>query len=303
MLSDLTVLYVEDDKDARECMKMLLEEHVKCVYDAKDGVEGLEKYKKFSPDLVISDINMPRMNGLDMIEKIKEINEEQNILILSAYDDKEKLLRAIKIGVNDFIIKPINFDKLLNKIANIEKSLELKKCKLKEQEELYRKAHYDLLTKIPNKYLFELRLEEIMNKAKRENSSFAVFFIDLDNFKMVNDTCGHQEGDDVLYKVAQSIKSIIRREDLLARIGGDEFVLIIENIQKEDLKILAKKILQAARLDVKCQGRLIKVSCSIGIAIFPDDSDHKDILLALSDSAMYKAKEIKNSFYFASEKG
>ena len=106
----MTLLYVEDNKDSQEQLKMILQDDVKEFYQAFDGEEGLSMYKKLKPDIILSDINMPILDGLSMIQKIKEIDEHQKVILISAIDDKESLLKALNIGVDFFTPKPINID-------------------------------------------------------------------------------------------------------------------------------------------------------------------------------------------------
>ena len=179
--------------------------------------------------------------------------------------------------------------------------------KLQEQKELlYHNANHDHLTNLPNRALFRDRLEQSIKYAKRQNTTLALFFIDLDHFKEVNDTFGHSTGDAVLIEASRRLKSCIRESDVLSRLGGDEFTIIMKDIQShEDASILAEKIIYAFKEPMLIDDNSIKLSTSIGICVFPDKSDllgTDDIsekILQSSDKAMYKAKENgKNNFQF-----
>ena len=138
MLSDLILLYVEDDKITQEYIKMILEDECKELYIASDGVKGLEIYKKMKPDIVITDINMPNMDGLAMIKALKDIDTNLPIIIISAYDDQENLLQAVNMGCNGFVKKPINIEHLFEQLniaaQKIEEGKKKKKKKDKEIE-------------------------------------------------------------------------------------------------------------------------------------------------------------------------
>jgi len=302
-LKNFSLLYVEDDTHAQEWMKLVLEDDVKEFLQASNGAEGLEVYKKHKPDIVLSDINMPVMDGLTMAEAIKEIDSDQHVLIMSAFDDRDTLMKAINVGIDFFIPKPIDVEKLMEKLTKIAQNLQnrIDAQKLKEQEmkNLYNLAHYDTLTKIPNRVLFDMRLDEAISKAKRKGTPFSIFFIDLDDFKKINDNYGHAAGDVILQTISENVKKVIRVEDTFARISGDEFSLIIEDMDDDVyIETLAKKILEATSTTIHYYGDDISITCSVGISRFPYDSDSKKELLFLADSAMYKAKQLGKAKYF-----
>lgn len=301
-LSNFTLLYIEDDKEMNEHMKMMLEDDVKEFYQAFDGEEGLSIYEEKKPDIILSDINMPKLDGLSMSKRIKKNNKSFPIIIISAFDDTKILLNAINIGIDYFIPKPINMELLnyrLEVIAqHLQNKIDLEEIRQKKIDDLQKLAHFDSLTNIPNRFLFDIKLDEVINKTKRDNSSFAIFFLDLDDFKKVNDTYGHLAGDKVLCSIAKSIKSIIRMEDTFARISGDEFLLIIENIEeKQTIDFIAKKIIDTVSKSIRFEKVNITIGCSIGISIYPEDSVSKKELLHLADLAMYKAKKSGKSNY------
>lgn len=175
--------------------------------------------------------------------------------------------------------------------------------RLRQQKEvLDYQAHHDPLTRLPNRTLFNDRLRQGIQKARRSGIGLALFFIDLDRFKQINDSLGHEVGDKVLQKVTERLQSKIREEDTLARLGGDEFTLIMEGLYDHRLATeLAKKILKALKEPLKIDGRPLYISSSIGISLYPQDSDNGVDLLKNADTAMYKAKEEgRSNFQFYS---
>ena len=175
--------------------------------------------------------------------------------------------------------------------------------KLLEQKNiLNHQAHHDALTKLPNRILFNDRLEQGIKKAKRNKTNLALLFIDLDHFKQINDTLGHEIGDRVLKVVTHCLKKMIRKVDTLARLGGDEFTIIMEDLVKaEDASLLAEKILEALTEPMHVDGHTLYVSGSIGISLYPQDGEDVHNLLKYADTAMYKAKdEGRNNFQFYS---
>jgi diguanylate cyclase (GGDEF)-like protein/PAS domain S-box-containing protein len=182
------------------------------------------------------------------------------------YDDEHQVIGAL--GINRNITKRKN-----------------------ETERLEHLAHYDQLTKVPNRYLLLDRLTHLITQSKRNEHRFALFFIDVDKFKLVNDTKGHVFGDQVLVEIALRLKRSIRDSDTLARFGGDEFIILFENISGiKDASIMIETLKKVLKPVFNINGDEVNISCSIGIAIFPDDGITTDSLLVASDAAMYLKK-------------
>lgn len=160
-----------------------------------------------------------------------------------------------------------------------------------EVERLHHLAHYDQLTKIPNRYLLLDRVTHLIEQSERNTANFALLYIDLDDFKIINDTKGHAFGDQVLIEVALRLKKSVRNSDTIARIGGDEFVLLLENItNKNAVTELVETLNKRLNKIFHINDEGFEISCSIGVAIYPDQGTTTDTLLAVADKAMYKAK-------------
>ena len=170
----------------------------------------------------------------------------------------------------------------------------------KEKNKFQTLSKYDVLTKLPNRLLFQERLEKSIAKASKQNKKFALLFIDIDNFKDINDTYGHNDGDELLYSVGDRINKLLPKENTLARLGGDEYVVITEYIKNPiDVSITANKIIELFKEPLKINFKEHLISVSIGVSIFPNDSKDLTELLKYSDIAMYKAKETgKNNVQF-----
>jgi diguanylate cyclase (GGDEF)-like protein/PAS domain S-box-containing protein len=163
--------------------------------------------------------------------------------------------------------------------------------RVREAERLQHRAHYDHLTDIPNRYLLLDRLKHLIEQSKRNNRTFALFFIDLNKFKLINDTKGHAFGDQILIEVANILKVKIRSSDTVARFGGDEFIMLLEDVHsKEDALKMMETL--SAELDTECiiNGEKLKISSSIGVALYPDEGSTIEQLISAADKAMYKIK-------------
>ena len=201
-----------------------------------------------------------------------------------------------------YLLKTLHMkEKLYTK--KLEIAVSKKTHELKEQKEiLHHQAHHDVLTGLPNRILFNDRLEHGIELSKRHKMKLALFFIDLDHFKEINDSLGHQMGDKVLIAVTKRLQEKIRKEDTLSRLGGDEFTIIVEDLNNtQDVSLLAQKILQILTQPIYIDGHTLYVSCSIGISLYPQDNTNYHNLIKYADAAMYKAKdEGRNNFQFYS---
>lgn len=226
----------------------------------------------------------------EILLPISKLNESTNIII-------ETKAMTARVGVynNDEIGELAkNFNVMLDKIYTTHEKLH------KQKDLLAYKAHHDELTGLPNRALFNDRLELAVTKATRKQSVLAVFFLDLDHFKKINDTYGHDIGDEVLKVFTQRLHENIRAEDTLARMGGDEFMIIIEeHLNPRTSEIVAEKIVEAMKEPVKLNGRNVQLSTSIGISLFAKDAVTPQELIKKADLAMYDAKQSgKNNFKF-----
>ena len=169
---------------------------------------------------------------------------------------------------------------------------------LKDRKKIYYLAYHDSLTGLPNRTEFERVLTQRLKEKDRRNDMFTILFIDLDRFKTINDTLGHHIGDELLIVLAERIKKILRKKDLLARFGGDEFVVILEGISsKNEVQIIVEKVIECIKAPIQIKEYSLNTTASIGIARYPDDAMDKSTLLKYADTAMYCAKEDNRDTY------
>lgn len=171
-------------------------------------------------------------------------------------------------------------------------------------ERIYRLAHYDILTELPNRRLFNELSQHTLERARRDGALMAILFLDLDQFKHINDSLGHPAGDQVLKQVASLLKGSVRDEDTVARLGGDEFVITIEQVTAiTDVERVAGKLAEAFKSPLKIDGHELVISASIGISVYPKDADDVDTLIKQADTAMYRAKSLgrNNVQFFSAE--
>lgn len=199
---------------------------------------------------------------------------------------------AIRAGAADYLIKDQIDAPLLERTLRY--AIERKSM----EQHLAHLAHYDSLTNIPNRILFRDRLEHAILLAERDGTNFSLMFIDLNGFKQVNDNFGHDAGDEIIKICAQRLSLCLRRSDLVARMGGDEFTLLMQNTDNNrDVALIAEKVIQSISIPAVVKGFELVVGCSIGIAVYPQAGRDADTLLKHADMAMYKAKQDTENHY------
>lgn len=170
--------------------------------------------------------------------------------------------------------------------------------RIEETKRLQDRAHYDELTQLPNRYLLLDRLQQLIERSERDRSKFTLFYIDLDHFKKINDTKGHAFGDKILKEAASRLSRSLRNSDTIARIGGDEFIFLLENTSSPDaISKIAKTLINKVSAPYNFEGEKFHISCSIGIVIYPENGTTIDTLLLNADTRMYKAKHKERGTY------
>jgi diguanylate cyclase (GGDEF)-like protein/PAS domain S-box-containing protein len=416
-IADPKILYVEDDDVIRRMITLMINTKFPgvTVFVADNGQTGLEYFREHLPEIVLTDIRMPLMDGIRMAQEIKKLNKETRIIVITADGDTNRMMEAIDLGVNYYVPKPINRTKLFDAIGECITSIGQERqireqgeyirklsraveqspvsvmitdtegrieyvnpkfshltgyslaevvgknpCILKSgetppeeyaqlwktigkgeewrgefhnrnrngelfwvsasitpitdeggnvthylsfqeditlrkqtEETIRRMAYLDPLTGLPNRHFFHELLQKGLAQAQRHKHQMAVLFLDLDRFKVVNDTLGHFVGDQLLRAVALRLKECCRREgETVARWGGDEFIILVPEITSvQETVRMARIIIESFAAVFNLSGQQLTISTSIGISIFPDDGLDADSLIKKADMAMYQAKE------------
>ncbi|MEM7411105.1 MAG: EAL domain-containing protein [Myxococcota bacterium] len=292
----MDVLLIEDDEaDALLFRKRLASGVDASVHEARSLREGLAVLETSEPDVVVMDLNLSDSTGLETLETfLGEAGSPPPVVVLTGHDDEEMALAAVQAGAQEYLAKGMYEPRVLAKaLRHAVERHALAQNLLLANERVHFLATHCGLTELPNRYLLMDRLEHALKGAARRGAPIAVLFIDLDGFKLINDSAGHRIGDAVLVEVAKRLKAELRESDTSARIGGDEFVVLLSNIRHpRDAFLVASKL--ANRLSEPMRfadtERDIAVGASIGIALFPDNGTDAEMLLANADAAMYRAK-------------
>jgi len=291
-----SVLLIEDNPgDARLIEVMLAEDpetpfRLNCVDRLARGLEFLASEK---PGLVLLDLSLPDSHGLDTFARVYAHSPTVPIIVLTGNDDQTVALTAVKTGAQDYLVKGKLDRELL--VRAMHYSIERKRY----QEQLEHQANYDALTGLPNRNLLLDRLKQAVF-AQRHVRSIALVFIDLDHFKFINDSLGHNAGDKLLQHMAERLRSVVRDGDTVSRLGGDEFILILNDQHNEEIIFRAmQRIITKLSEPVSIDGHELYVTCSAGISLHPQDGPDIETLLKNADAAMYRAKERgRNNFQF-----
>lgn len=280
------VVLADDDPSIRLMVRHVLESEEFDIVEAADGLEAIKAVEQHHPALILLDAVMPGIDGFTTCQQIKEKGfNDIPVMMITGLDDDASVERAYEVGAIDFITKPIKWAVLKHRVkAVVEKVIAERKVNLL--------AYRDTLTDLPNRLLFADRLDQATIRAERSRTSMALMLIDIDDFKLVNDSFGHDAGDKLIKAVGQLISKSLRRADTIARLGGDEFAVIIEDINGADDAIsIADNLTTILEHNVRLDDQETYTSASIGIAIFPEDGDDARTLLKNADTAMFRAKE------------
>lgn len=416
-LKTLVVLYVEDDAEVRRQFEYFLRRRCGTLLIACNGVEGVQAFRDHVPHIIITDIQMPVMDGLSMLKEIQELDPSVPFIVTTAFEQNDYLLRSIDVGVDKYVIKPVIAERLYGALLDcahrlriedqlklaakaLESSMEgviitdadnaiisvnpafcaitgydseevvgknpnilssghqdadfykemwkdikargcwqgelVNRCKCGKvypewlsittlydshgrvtnrigifsdvserkaaEEHLRNLALHDNLTGLANRSLLMARFELALANAHRNGELLGLLFVDLDNFKAINDSHGHGVGDEVLQEVARRLQGLFRASDTVCRLGGDEFLIVINSVGgTSDAACAAEKVLEALEPGFEIDGHKLVTTPSIGIAVYPDDGADMNTLIRHADVAMYRSKQQgKNTYRFFS---
>lgn len=288
------VLVVDDDAVTRAQLRFLLLRNGYDVTVASSGEEGWDKLQQRHFPLVITDWSMPGMNGPDLCKLVREHLDDEYLymILLTGMTEKQQVARGLEAGADDYITKPFDSGELLARLRVGRRILSLQRSMRETQLALHEMAHQDGLTKVMNRRAIDGHLQEAIGRLARATHPSTVALLDIDFFKRVNDTYGHQAGDAVLQEVASRIRDILRRTDKIGRYGGEEFVAILEGADAADAAEVAERIRMAVQeLPVDHGGQEISVTISIGLCAAPPGyTDSVARVVERADSALYDAK-------------
>jgi two-component system, cell cycle response regulator len=291
-----TILVIDDSRMARQEVIEILRQNSPSTsyYEAADGIEGLKIALNKSTDLIICDVEMPGMDGFKFLRMLSSREELQDIpvIMVTGREDSEAKIRSLEQGASDYVTKPYDSGELL---ARVKVQLKIKSLqdKLKQSNQmLLELSHTDPLTGLNNRRSMMEALDKEFERSTRKHSPLSLLMLDIDHFKKVNDTFGHQQGDAVLQALATLLKEHLRQYDLAARFGGEEFALILPETDEKDAGMVAERIRQSIeKMRLGDFPAEFCLTASIGVATSPNEVlAYPDDLIREADNALYQAK-------------
>jgi diguanylate cyclase (GGDEF)-like protein len=297
------ILIVDDHEDNVEVIRARLEARGYQIQSASDGQEALEQVRHAPPDLILLDVMMPRIDGMEVVRRIKSDESLPFIPIImqTALDTVQHKVEGLDAGADDYVTKPINFAELE---ARVKSMLRIKMLQdelaranqdlERANEELRRMAVTDALTGLHNRRHVEELLHEMFEHSIRLHEPLACTMFDLDHFKSVNDTYGHQAGDAVLQQLAGILKASAREIDRVGRYGGEEFIVLLPGTVLDAAVTFAERARQQVESHTfTFEGGSLRRTMSCGVAAFPHPRiEHREALVKAADDALYVAKEL-----------
>ena len=289
--SKVQILIVDDDLTVRNTMN----EYIIAAGYQSDAVscaeEALEILQNKSFHVVITDIILPAMGGLELTKTIKK-DQDSDVIVMTGYSDDYSYEEAINIGASDFVIKPVRLEELLLRLKRVLKERNLTNERIRMMEKLQKLAVTDGLTKLYNSRSFYSQLETEVDRFNRYKHPLALLLLDLDHFKDYNDTYGHLEGDKVLVRFSQIIKTCLRANDTAYRYGGEEFTVILPETGGDEAGLVAQRIRAALETErfSPINGKEVKITISIGVTEY-QTKEELSTFIQRADRAMYRSKQ------------
>ncbi|MCJ7569557.1 MAG: diguanylate cyclase [Anaerolineales bacterium] len=283
-----TILIAEDDPDYRQLLSRRASRMGLEVHQAADGLQAMEALKEHKFDALVLDLYMPEHTGLEVIDAARKIDPDIQALILTGSASVETAVEALRAGVYDYLTKPL--ESMTSFELALSRALERRYLVNENKrlfEEIQRLAVTDSLTGLYNRHKLQDSLNTEVERAKRYNRPLSIIMVDMDELKVINDTYGHAAGDEALKVVAKSIERSIRKVDLGTRFGGDEFIVLLPEADREEAASVAKRIRETI---MEMEFESGKLSVSMGVVQWHEGFDTPKDFVHAVDEAMYLAK-------------
>jgi two-component system, cell cycle response regulator len=305
------IIVVEDDPATRKLLERQLAAAGYAVQAFADGRSAMAPITGLGSGIVLADWSMPEMDGLELCRGVRELEGMGAFgpiyfILLTAHDSKEQTIAGLEAGANDYLTKPYHLGELLARIHVGARMLRLQEELLQRTLEYHKanaqlavlsnkleeQANTDALTGLANRRFLFQRVNELWELTARHGQALSCIMCDVDKFKRINDTHGHDAGDQVLRGLAATLRSFIKRRDLCGRIGGEEFIVLCPGATGDEAARIAERLrTHVAALITQCQGVDIRATVSCGVATRTPDVHGPDELIHRADSMLYAAKE------------
>jgi two-component system, cell cycle response regulator len=291
-LNEAKVLIVDDDEAIRESMNEFVDMSGYQSLTAVSAEEALARLASETVDVVITDIMLPGMDGLELTDRIKK-EYDIDVIVMTGYSGDYSYEEAISKGASDFVFKPVRFEELLLRLRRVLKERRLTQERVQMLDKLKRLSITDGLTKLYNSRYFYNQLKAEIDRTARYQRPLSLLLMDIDQFKEYNDSFGHLEGDQVLLRLGQVIRSCLRKMDSAYRYGGEEFTVILPETEGDEAATVAERIRSSVSLETfypKGQNENFTITISIGVTEYIHDEEIA-IFVQRADKAMYLSKQ------------
>lgn len=295
----LHALIVEDsENDARLLVRQLQQGGYQAFFARVDNRDAMrQQLARKNWDIIFADFTMPQFNAFEALKLLQETEQDLPFIIVSGTIGEDRAVQAMKAGVHDYILKD-NMRRLVPAVDRELREARIRRERKQAENMIRQIAFYDPITSLPNRILFRNRAQDLIQASIRDQQLVALLLMDLHRFKEVNDTLGHQHGDQLLQQVGTRLRQAMFTKDMVARLGGDEFGILLPRIASlADIEIIAKKIHDALEKPFVIDEVPIVVEASLGVVLAPEHGTDADILLQHADVAMYQAKHAGASFF------
>ncbi|MEI6429258.1 MAG: EAL domain-containing protein [Pseudanabaena sp. ELA607] len=296
-----TILIIDDEPDNFDVIETFLSDQEYDLHYAANGQDGIDILETIKPDLILLDVMMPRVDGIEVCRRIKAVPKWENlpIIIVTSLTGKKDLAECLNAGADDFITKPVNRLELRARVRSMLRirhqyqelatfNTRLESIVVERTAQLHLMIFEDWLTNLPSRAFL---LEKMTDMLQSGNASFAIIYLDCDQFKLVNSSLGHEIGNDLLRAIAQRLKKYQRPDDILARFGEDEFCFLVQGINDLlGLIALIEQILEGFHLPFIAGNNEIFMTACAGVALAKDNLQQPQEILQAADTAMYQAK-------------
>ncbi len=284
------IMVIDGEEKVLASIKVALEHIGYKVTAFQDAQNALDELENEIYDLIITDLKMPIFSGIRFIKEAKKISPGSDLIVMTGFPSVETAVKCMKLGAADYIAKPLDREYLNLIVRKVlyKRTLEKRAAEREYYEQISR---IDGLTGLYNRGYFQNLMDSEISRAERYKHNFSLLMVDIDDFKKINDTYGHQVGDEVLKELASLLNSFIRKHDAVARYGGEEFAIILPQTAKKDGRLFGNRVVNGiASSKVKEISKDNRLTISAGLAGYPDDAHTQKDLIKKADDALYHAK-------------
>jgi len=293
LTSTYQMLVVDDSAVYRKLVEQVLSSESYSLLFAQNGAEAIQLFEQHSPSFVITDWMLPDFSGFELCQRIRADNTRPYcyIIVMTSSNEKGHVVKGLEAGADDYLTKPFDPAEMLARVGVGRRIIDLNRQLAAKSQKMEEAARTDPLTGLPNRRAIEEWASKQMRGSARHGFPLWVVLGDIDNFKLINDSFGHDAGDIVLKTFADLLRRITRASDICGRLGGDEFILVITHVETGNIEDTVNRFREAfAALSFPLQGQSIRVTASFGVAGLASGSDDFSVLLQKADRMLYGAK-------------